>query len=242
MSSLVIEIPAIADMALAVVKRVIDENEKTLIIEDPEGGPIPVANALSEFFQLASSLEQQDQPQDSETMTALAQYALDLCDRVSYQLRQLDVHDQRGNISGVFVALAVWFARQGAILENLAGTADGFASTVNGTHAPEELKALSRLGNEIMESATDEIQLDQDRSDPWRPWRVLNLNIGIAATRSLDAELMDEIFGILERRVPHDLPGFFADGKRQMDSQDVSQAVRDVMTRYSEKWPMKSPH
>ncbi len=35
-------------------------------------------------------------------MTELAHYALDLVDRLSYQLRQLDIHDQRDNLARVF--------------------------------------------------------------------------------------------------------------------------------------------
>jgi len=242
MSSLVIEVPSISDSALEVMKRVIDENERTQKIEDPESGPIPLANALSDFFQLAAGLEQQGQQLDSETASELGHYAIDLVDRLSYQLRQLDIHDQRDNLAAVFVSLATWFARRNATLDNLTGVADGFASLVNGAHASEELIALSRLGDEILESATDELKLDADRSDPWRPWRVLNLNLGIAATRSLNVARIREVFGKLERRVPHDLPGFFADGRRQMDAQDVPQEVRDVLTEFSEKWPFRSPH
>ena len=76
-----------------------------------------------------------------------------------------------------------------------------------------------------------------DRSNPWRPWRVLNLNTGIAATRSLDPELMKQVFDQLVKRLPDDVSGFFADGKRQMDAQDVPQEVRDVLNQYAEKWP-----
>jgi len=242
MSSLVIEIPAISNTALEIMKRVIDENEKTQAIEDPETGPIPLAGALSDFFQLAAGLEQAAQEQDGDTMSEVAHHALDLFDRLSYQLRQLDIHDQRHNLASIFVSLAVWLARRKAALDNLAGVADGFAGLVNGTQAPEELMALSELGDEIMQAASEEIKADLDRSDPWRPWRVLNLNIGIAATRSLDVGLMRSTFEKLGRRVPHDLPGFFADGKRQMDRQDVPQEVRELMTQYAAKWPMKSPH
>ena len=53
---------------------------------------------------------------------------------------------------------------------------------------------------------------------------------------------MQSTFEKLGRRLPYDMPGFFADGKRQMDSQNVPQQVRHVMTRYAEKWPGKSPH
>ena len=238
MNALVIEIPPISNLALEVMKRVIDENEATQTITDHEAGPVPLANALSDFFQLAAGLEQDGQLQHSETMSELAHYALDLFDRLSYQLRQLDIHDQRDNIAGVFVSLAVWFARRDAKLDNLDGAADGFARLVNVAHASDELAALSRLGDEIMEAAADEVKLDRDRSNPWRPWRVLNLNIGIAATRSLDVDLMRGMFERLEHRVPHDLPGFFADGRRQMGEQEVPQEVRDLMTRYAEKWSL----
>jgi hypothetical protein len=94
----------------------------------------------------------------------------------------------------------------------------------------------------VLEAAADELKLDQDRSNPWRPWRVLSLNSGVAATRSLDPQLMEATFEKMGRHLPYDMPGFFADGKRQMDAQDVPQGVRDVMTRYAEKWPDKSPH
>ncbi len=64
---------------------------------------------------------------------------------------------------------------------------------------------------------------------------------GVAATRSLDAQLMEDTFEKLGRRLPYDMPGFCR-RKEQMDAQDVPQEVRDVMTRYAEKWPDKSRH
>lgn len=242
MPSPVIQMPAIADTALEVMKRVIAENERTQTIADPEGGPVPLASALSDFFQLASGLEHAGQRPDTETVSELADYALDLLDRLSYQLRQLDIHDQRDNIACVFVSVAVWFARRDAVLRNLDGTADGFANLINGTSDRERLAEMSRLVDEVLSAASDELCLDENRGDPWRPWRVLNLNSGIAATRALDTELMQQTFDNMGRRLPYDMPGFFADGKRQMDSQDVPQGVRDLMTRYAEKWPGKSPH
>lgn len=242
MNSLRIEIPFISDLALQVMKRVIDENEVTQNITDEDSGPIPLASALSDFFQLASGLEHDDQRPDAETISELGHYALDLFDRLSYQLRQLDIHDQRDNLARVFASLAVWFARRDAVMDNLDGAADGFANLVNGENSAGELAKLSQMMDEVLEAATDEMKLDQDRSNPWRPWRVLNLNSGVAATRSLDAELMQSTFEKLGRRLPYDMPGFFADGKRQMDAQDVPQRVRDVMNRYAEKWPGKSPH
>ncbi len=224
------------------MKRVVDENERTQTITDEDAGPIALASALSDFFQLAAGLEHGGQQPDREVISELAHYSLDLMDRLSYQLRQLDIHDQRDNLASVFVSLSVWFARRNAVLDNLDGAADGFANLVNGEKKSRELVKLSQSIEEVLEAASDKLKMDVDRSNPWRPWRVLNLNSGVAATRSLEAQLMQDAFEKMGRRLPYDMPGFFADGKRQMDAQEVPQDVRDVMTRYAEKWPDKSPH
>ena len=242
MSSLVIEIPVISDLALEIMKRVIDENEKTQRITDEQSGPIPLASAMSDFFQLASALENGEQLEDSAAISELAHYALDLVDRLQAQLWYLDIHDQRDRLSRLFASLAVWFARQDAILDNLNGAADSFAILVNGENDSAVLADMSRLMNEVLEAASNEIKMDEDRSDQFRPWRVLNLNSGVAATRSFDAKLMQETFGRMERRLPHDLPGFFADGKRQVQMQEVPENVREVMTQFADKWATQLPH
>lgn len=242
MSSLVIEMPVISNLALDIMKRVIDENEKTHKINDEELGPLALAAALSDFFELATGLESQDRELDSEEISEVAHYAMDLVDRLESQLWYLDIHDLRDSLSRLFVSLAVWFVQRNAVMDNLQGAANSFAILVNGENNSTELANMSRLMDQVLDAASDEIKIDEDRSDPWRPWRVLNLNSGVAATRALDPELMKTIFEKMERRLPYDLPGFLADGKRQMDTQDVPQEVRDVMTMYSEKWPPKPAH
>ena len=115
--------------------------------------------------------------------------------------------------------------------------ADSFAIIVNSENEKSELANLCHLMEETLLAASEAIKKDEDRSDPWRPWRVLNLNTGIAATRALDAGLMKQVFTQLETRLPADVSGFFADGKRQMDAQDVPQEVREVLDEFVKKWP-----
>lgn len=242
MCPLVIEMPAISDLTLQAMIRVINENEETRRIQDEESGPVPLASALSDFFQITSGIEQAEQEPDQESLSELADYGLDLLDRLAWQLRELDIHDQADTMACVFVSSAVWFARRGATLRNLDGTADGFARVINATSDSGQLATLAQFIDQVQDAAADDIRMDEDKSNPWRPWRVLTLNSGIAATRALDTELMRATFDRMGRRLPSDLPGFFADGKRQMDAQDVPQPVRDVMTEYAEKWPDKALH
>src|SRR6056297_1270408 len=242
MCQLVIEMPAISDLALQSMIRVINENEETQRITDDQSGPVPLASALSDFFQITSGIEHADQEPDPETLSELAGYGLDLLDRLAWQLRELGIHDQADNMACVFVSTAVWFARRDATLPNLDGTADAFARVINATSESGRLATLSQFIDLVQDAAADHISMDEDKSNPWRPWRVLTLNSGIAATRALDTELMRATFDRMGRRLPADLPGFFADGKRQMDAQDVPQPVRDVMAEYAKRWPDKALH
>ncbi len=241
MNTLEIEINTTSNLALEVVKRVISENEKTNKIEEGDSGPLAVAAALSDFFKVALSIEGRPEL-DSEVMSEFGHQGMDLLDRISFQLRELDIVDQRDNLARVYAALAIWLARREAILDNLQGTAEGFANLVNAENDPPGLIHLCHLMEEVIQAASDNIKIDEDRSNPWRPWRVLNLNSGIAATRALDPELMKNVFEELGRHLPYDMPGFFADGKRQMLAQNVPEPVRDVMSEYAAKWPATSPH
>lgn len=238
MTSLEIQIDFTANLALEVIKHVIADNEKTSKIpEDNIAGPVTVANALADFFETAASIEQKDIELEGNGISEFGHHGLDLLDRVSWQIRQLDIHDERDRIARVYTSLAVWLARRGAVIENLETVADSFAIIVNSENDKAELASLCQLMEETLQAASETIKKDEDRSDPWRPWRVLNLNTGIAATRALDPELMKQVFTDLEMRLPDDVSGFFADGKRQMDAQDVPQEVRDVLTEYANKWP-----
>ena len=53
---------------------------------------------------------------------------------------------------------------------------------------------------------------------------------------------MERIFENVGRRLPYDMSGFLADGKRQMMTQDVPEAVQEVMNRYADKWPARPAH
>jgi len=227
---------------MGIMKRVIDENESTQKITDEQSGPIPLAAAMSDFFQIASALENGEELEDNEAISELAHYALDLVDRLQSQLWYLDIHDQRDSLSRLFVSVAAWFARQNAILDNLKGAADSFAILVNNEKDAAELADMSRLMDEVLQAASEDIKKDEDQSDQWRPWRVLNLNSGVSATRSFDEQLMKDIFAKMEQRLPYEMSGFYTDGKRQVEMQEVPEKVRDVMNECSEKWSSHTTH
>lgn len=242
MNKLVLKIDAISPLALEIMQAILARDTEAQKIMNDEDGPLALASALSDFFQLAAALESDESYMDADDLSEFGSYGLDLLDRLDFLVRKLEIMDQRDNVSRLLPSLAVWLARHGAIIDNLAGAANGFGMLVNGLSEPQDLAEMCQIMEEVIEATSEILQMDEDKSDAWRPWRVINLNSGIAATRSLDPELMESTFEKLGRRLPYDMPGFLADGKRQMIVQNVPEAVTAVMNRYAEKWPSKPPH
>jgi hypothetical protein len=238
----VIENDTISDLALEVTQAVLAKSEEAQSVMEDQSSPLALARALSDFFQITGALESGAARLDQEELDEFCSYGLDLLDRLAFLVRKVEIMDKRNTVARMFASMGVWVARRGATIDNLEGTADGFGIIVNGTTAPDELRTLCALMDEVIEAASSRLRLDEERGDAWRPWRVINLNAGIAATRSLDPDLMERTFDKLGRRLPYDMPGFLSDGMRQTAFQNVPDAVKDVMRRYMEKWPTRAAH
>lgn len=239
---LVIENDAISNLALEVTQAVLARSNEAQSIMGDESRPLDLARALSDFFQIAGALECGAAQVEDEELNELCAYGLDLLDRLAFLVRKVEIMDKRDTVARMFASMGVWVARRGATIDNLEGTADGFALVVNATSATDELRDLCDFMEEVITASSLRLQLDEDRGDAWRPWRVINLNAGIAATRSLDPDLMERTFERMSRRLPYDMPGFLADGMRQAAFQNVPDTVKEVLRRYMEKWPSKAPH
>lgn len=239
---LAIENDAISDLALDVTQAMLAKIEDAQAVMADESGPLALAGALSDLFQIAAALESGAARLDQEELNEFCAYGLDLLDRLAFLVRKVEIMDKRDTVARMFASFGVWVARRGATIDNLEGTADGFGMIVNGTKSPDELRALCGLMEEVIEAASLRLQLDEERGNAWRPWRVINLNAGIAATRSLDPRLMEQTFERMGRRLPYDMPGFLADGMRQAAFQNVPDEATAVIRRYMEKWPANALH
>lgn len=242
MNKLVFEIDTISELALQVMQAILAREAEAQKIMEDDSGPLTLASALSEFFQIAATIESGQAMLESDELTEFGAYGLDLLDRLAFLVRKLEIMDHRDHMSRIFASLAAWLVRRDAIIDNLEGTADGFGMLVNGLVETQDLSEMCQVMEEVIAATSDKLQMDEDQSNPWRPWRVINLNEGVAATRSLDPVLMERTFEKLGRRLPHDMPGFFADGKRQMIGQNIPDEVLAVMNRYAEKWSSILPH
>jgi hypothetical protein len=112
----------------------------------------------------------------------------------------------------------------------------------NTLHDARDLEALSRLIEEIRQSAAEDIRADVDKTNPARPWRVLNWKPGIVATRCGNLQAMERAFDTLCASLPEDAPSFFAEGMGQMGALDYPADVRAVVERYYRRWSTRKLH
>ncbi len=159
-----IENDAISDLALEVTQAVLARSEEAQSIMEDQSGPIALARALSDFFQVAGVLEAGAVKLDQEELEEFCAYGLDLLDRLAFLVRKVEIMDKRDTVARMFASMGVWVARRGATIDNLEGTADGFGMIVNATSATDELRSLCDLMEEVIEAASVEVAT---RRGPW---------------------------------------------------------------------------
>ncbi len=160
----------------------------------------------------------------------------DLGLRILYTLSHWAIHLQQAeaaaDLDQVTLALALWCARHECRLGALEPLVDALSSYANRQSDTEAMIPLTSVVGEIIDAIQPAIQADPDRSEPHRPWRLLNFNYGIIATRSLQPAIMEEAFASIVQRFPEEAAEFFREGMEQMQTVDYPDYVRTVMEKY----------
>ena len=198
------------------------------------------------FRRLAATLARLDQPEaavagesPAETATELGEYGLTLCQSAVSWARQLAVDSLVESFHTLVVELGLWVADRGGWLLTVEPVVDALAGLANRTHDSARLEALFRRAGRVRAAVVPAIRRDLEKANPGRPWRLLNLNRAIIATRTRRPELMETAFRDLVADFPEDAPAFFAQGMEQMDLLNYPAAVRDVMEKYYLAWSTK---
>ena len=166
-------------------------------------------------------------------ITEIGEYALILLDELAIVAANRGLQQVMLLLHRLSLPVALWIAEHQGKINKLDIVVNAIATYANTVTDTESLTELSSVIENIIHSAADDIQQDLEASNPARPWRVLNLNWGIVATRSHNAELMSHVFDQLIKNIPVDAKNFFQEGMQQMDIVGYPDHVREVMKKYS---------
>jgi hypothetical protein len=191
------------------------------------------AESMKQFFNILASI---DDPENNDVslseMDDLGNQGLRLLQEMCNWSQKLECEKSFLIFQQLSLPVAIWSAQHHLHLDEIEIIVNAISRIANHTQDTRYLGKLAEMIDEIIEAISPEIKSDLDKSDPSRPWRVLNLNHGIIATRCLDPKRMEAVFEQLIYRLPDDAPGFFAEGMHQMDAIDYPQHIRSVMQAY----------
>jgi hypothetical protein len=178
---------------------------------------------------------------DPEEVSRLGDYGITLLMDLYMWARRLGLDDMEGEFDVVVIAFAEWTTRHAGELRTLEPIVDALANLANRTRDSGTLERLTHLMTRIIRSTAAPAR-SGGQSLPTRSWRLLNLNRGIVATRTHNAELMEQVFDELVKHVPGEAQQFFAEGMQQMDALKYPGHVREVMARYFDRWTRARMH
>ncbi len=176
---------------------------------------------------------------EEKDISKIGQYTLDLLEgMVAYV--QNKTGEQNRELIRLSVPVSLWVARHGGKLSQIDMLVNSLASYANEIVEPHELVQLASVIKEVIDACDDEIRRDVEQTNMMRPWRIVNLNYGIVATRSHKPELIEQAYDALVKNLPHDARQFFKEGMQQMDVIGYPDEVREVVERYNKLWGSES--
>jgi hypothetical protein len=198
--------------------------------------PDALGKSLDQFFNILAAIESKGQTQQfsADEMRDLADHGLGLLNQLNDWAIKLDCDEAQKIFTGLCIPVALWCARQNISLSQLEPVVEALSKLANSTQDTRLLGEISDAVGVIIQAVAPGIKQDLDKSNPSRPWRMLNLNHGIVATRTHDPKRMEAVFEQLLYRLPEDAGEFFREGMEQMDRIGYPPHVRNVMQKYYE--------
>ncbi len=220
-------IPALTRGLMHIVERIPEQGP-------PAGGVRGASDPRklhAEIERFCIMLQQLDSLRSREVrvISDMGDFGLYLLGNLKGVLHRLALEEARQALDHHIIALTLWVADNGGRVCELETVVNAFAGCANRLREPSELRPLCAAMGDVIRCVDPGARAVEDTASPWR---LLNINRGIVATRCHDPDVMEETFELLVQNVPEHAPEFFREGLEQMELSDYPQKVRDVMERY----------
>lgn len=207
-----------------------------------EVSPMQLAEALQQLLQVFETLDNAHGAHGTlpyDDASELGEHGTYLVADLSRWAERLELPQVKSEIEKIAVGIGLWVANHDGEIRELETVVNGFAANANSTNDEEGLRELFHAAQKVLAHVSPQIEADVDQSNPGRPWRVLNFNCAIIATRTQDAQLMREAFDTLSRNLPQDAPAFFEEGLKQSDKPVYGPTVKNLMQEYFARWTVR---
>jgi hypothetical protein len=197
-----------------------------------------VIQAFEQFFNVITRIDTkagENQLITEAEATDIGDHGLLLLIKIVDLMEHVELLQKRKEVEQISLIFARWIFSYGGKINHLEPLVNAFAHLANTMRDHESLKNLSSLMGQVVDACSEEIKLDVDKNDEFRPWRLLHINRGIVATRTHDLEIMKNAFDELLIYLPQEANSFFDEGMREMDALNYPLHVRELIALYQLK-------
>ncbi|MEP7154977.1 MAG: hypothetical protein ABI905_04345 [Betaproteobacteria bacterium] len=192
-----------------------------------------------DFLPLMKSLDSQHGP-DSELplddITQAVDEALRCLAELDTWLDRLDLEGQKPAIYDLQLGIAYWAMRHRVAILAAEPVVNALAIRANAATTRQDTAAIFALMQGLVAHLSNPLKADLERSNPERPWRVLNLNFAITAIRTGDAAMMRHAFDALNAHLPDERAGFYAEASALASQPGFPPETRELIEAEHRRW------
>ena len=174
--------------------------------------PIVLVAAIADFLTVSDQLDAQygaDNPLPLANADAAADEALRCATELDPWLDRFELATFRGELYAVMLGVGLWAMRHDLPIASPEPIVNALAHRANEASSKQETAAAYAMMQGFIDHLAPSLAADLERSNPERPWRLLNLNFAITAIRTGDAALMRFAFDVFNTYLPDERAGFY---------------------------------
>ncbi|MEO8385775.1 MAG: hypothetical protein ABI583_11070 [Betaproteobacteria bacterium] len=126
-------------------------------------------------------------------------------------LIRFDLPEKLVNLHTVEIGVGFWAMRHAVPITLVEPIVNALAAKSNSAMSKQEMAAVFAMMQGFIQHISTGHEADLERSNPQRPWRLLNLNFAITAIKTGDLDLMRFAFDRLNQYLPDERTGFYAE-------------------------------
>jgi hypothetical protein len=191
---------------------------KSLLQRGAQPNDIESINVISGFLEAASLLDGaygEDGALPVEDAGDAADEALRACAALAATLQRYlsgdALNDSIVVLDNTTVGIGYWCMRHELDIAAPEPIVNALANRANVAETRQETAATYALMQGFVSHLAPQLGADLERSNPDRPWRLLNVNFAITAIRTGDAALMRFAFDQLNQALPDEAAGFYSE-------------------------------
>jgi hypothetical protein len=140
------------------------------------------------------------------------------------------------DLDGITLNLLLWAMRHDITIHRCQPAVNALARRANAATSGKETVAVYAMMQGAINHFSTQLSGDLERSNPDRPWRLLNVNFAITGIRTGDLELMNFAFAKLNESLPEEAYNFYKDALATATSPEFPAELREAIAKQCRQW------